>query len=151
MTIAENIKRIRKAKGITQEQLAKMLGLSIMSIRRYESGAIEPKIKMVKKIADMLSVNFSEFFYGLNDEEKIRIMKETIIQADTTIEKASMDVASADSIMRYFDKLNYSGRRKLIQYAIDLSKIEEYTNWEKDKFLNNGQSFGTESAKGDTE
>ena len=42
MSIGDEIKRIRKAKGLTQRQLAKISGISNASISRWESGQNEP-------------------------------------------------------------------------------------------------------------
>ena len=36
-TTGELIKKYRKQAGLTQEQLAKKIGVSLMSVRRYES------------------------------------------------------------------------------------------------------------------
>lgn len=57
MNTGENIKRIRKEKGITQKQLATDAGISEISIRKYEAGDREPKIETIQKIANSLGVS----------------------------------------------------------------------------------------------
>ena len=37
MTLGEKIRDVRKRTGLTQEELAKQVGISTMTIRRYES------------------------------------------------------------------------------------------------------------------
>lgn len=57
MTIGENIKRIRKERGLTQEELGKSIDISGVAIMRYEKGQREPKIETIKKIASALGVS----------------------------------------------------------------------------------------------
>ena len=54
------MKRIRKERGFTQQQLADELGLHLKSYQRYESGNRRPNIYMLLKIADILGVKASE-------------------------------------------------------------------------------------------
>lgn len=51
---SERIKRLRKYKGYTQEQFAKLLGISTMTLRRYESGTHSISEKMLDKIFELL-------------------------------------------------------------------------------------------------
>lgn len=57
MTVGENIRRIRTAKGLTQKELGAMLGVTEANIRAYECGRRNPKPGSLKKIADALDVN----------------------------------------------------------------------------------------------
>lgn len=43
MTIGENIRRIRKERGLTLKQLGEAVGVSEAYIRAYESGRRNPK------------------------------------------------------------------------------------------------------------
>lgn len=52
--IGNAIRIARKYKGLTQEELAKLAGISMMSIRRYESGERMPTEKIVKSIFTIL-------------------------------------------------------------------------------------------------
>ena len=56
------IRRCRKEKGLTQEQLAQAAGISTMSVRRYESGERVVTDEVLKKISVALDVEISEFF-----------------------------------------------------------------------------------------
>lgn len=56
----EKIRKFRKWRGLTQQQLADETGLSVMSIRRYETGEREPTEVAVEAIAEVLTVNPSE-------------------------------------------------------------------------------------------
>lgn len=50
--IGENIKTIRKTKGLTQKQLGQLLGVSQAAIGQFESGKSNLTIDTIKKIAD---------------------------------------------------------------------------------------------------
>lgn len=60
--IIKEIIGLRKEKSLTQEDLAKLTGISKMKIKSIENGSITPTIEMLNKIAQVggkqLSVNF---------------------------------------------------------------------------------------------
>lgn len=56
VTVGENIKKIRKQKGLTQKRLGELCGINEVQIRRYEIGKANPKIETVDKIASALGV-----------------------------------------------------------------------------------------------
>lgn len=54
------LKRIRKERGFTQQQLADELGMHIKSYQRYECGTRRLNIDTLLKIADILGVKASD-------------------------------------------------------------------------------------------
>ena len=52
--LASDLIRLRLAKGLTQEQLAKLLNTKQESIARMESGSSLPSLSTVKKVANAL-------------------------------------------------------------------------------------------------
>ena len=57
MTVGENIRILRKERGLTLKQLGDMIGVSEAYIRAYESGKRNPKIQSLQTLANALSVN----------------------------------------------------------------------------------------------
>ena len=57
MTIGENIRRIRKERGLTLKQLGEQIGVNEAYIRAYESGRRHPKQKNLEALALALHVN----------------------------------------------------------------------------------------------
>ena len=57
MTIGENIRRIRKERGLTLKQLGEAIGVSEAYIRAYETGRRNPKQKSLEALAYALHVN----------------------------------------------------------------------------------------------
>lgn len=57
MRIGEKIHRIRRERGHTAEQFAETLGISTVSLRKYEYGERTPKEPMITEIERCLKVN----------------------------------------------------------------------------------------------
>jgi len=59
--IAENMKKYRKKKGITQDKLSKMADITYNTIIKIESGATyNPRVETLKQIADALGVSIDD-------------------------------------------------------------------------------------------
>lgn len=55
--LAATLIRLRLAKGLTQEELARVLNTKQASIARLESGSSLPSLTMVKKVAEALEAD----------------------------------------------------------------------------------------------
>ena len=79
MTIGSNIKKLRRERDITQEQLAEFLHLPPSAISQWETDRVLPDIQYIPKIAHLFKVS-SDVILGINvevcDEEINRIYKE---------------------------------------------------------------------------
>lgn len=62
--IATRIKKTREAKGITQAQLAKKLGVTQSDVSKIESGSRDIGVVLLSKIARVLDVDLLELIYG---------------------------------------------------------------------------------------
>lgn len=54
--IAANILRLRKAKAMSQEELAETLGISRVQLNRLENGHNSPSAELLYSLADVLGV-----------------------------------------------------------------------------------------------
>ena len=52
--IGQRIKLLRKRKGLSQKELAGILGKSLRTVQKYETGEIEVSIAVVNQLADIL-------------------------------------------------------------------------------------------------
>ena len=57
-----NIKQLRKAAGLRQEDMAKMLGVSRQTIIAIENDKYNPTLELAMKIARLLQLNVEEIF-----------------------------------------------------------------------------------------
>ena len=63
-TIKENIRRIRNSQGLTQEQMAGRLGISLTAYRDLETGKTSMMNANVAKIAMMFDTTIEELVLG---------------------------------------------------------------------------------------
>lgn len=68
MAIQDNIRRLRKERGLTQEDLAKLIGVGRTSVTQWERGAQDPLMGNVQKMAGVFGVATSVI---VGDEEFI--------------------------------------------------------------------------------
>ena len=64
--LGENIRSLRIAKGVTQEQLGYELGVTSQAVSRWENGATYPDITMLPVIADFFDVS-ADYLLGRID------------------------------------------------------------------------------------
>ena len=76
--IGENIRRLRREKGITQELLAERLHISAAAVSKWERGETVPDIGMLLPLAAYFNVSSDELL-GLNaavTKEKVKAVLE---------------------------------------------------------------------------
>ncbi len=64
MNFNENLKNLRKQKGLTQEELAEALFVSRTAVSKWESGRGFPNIDSLKQIASFFSVSLDDLLSG---------------------------------------------------------------------------------------
>ncbi len=85
MSVGENIKTYRKNKHLTQKQLADKIGLSEITIRRYEKNTNVPTIEILNKISEVLDVSTNNL---LNPHDKSKYeLEEALLNGDGNISK----------------------------------------------------------------
>ncbi len=57
MKISENIKKLRKAKNLRQEQLAEAMGVSTASVSKWETGQCAPELTVLAELADFFEIS----------------------------------------------------------------------------------------------
>ena len=67
--LGQRIRTLRKAKNLTQEELAEKAGLSYKFIGETERGKANPSIESFYKIAEGMEVSVATLFGEENDEE----------------------------------------------------------------------------------
>jgi transcriptional regulator with XRE-family HTH domain len=61
----KRVAEVRKSKGITQQQLAELTGMSVVAIAYIETGKRWARLGTLSKIAKHLKVNISDLFSGM--------------------------------------------------------------------------------------
>ena len=68
MKLNQTIKRLRKDKKITQEQLAELTGVSLMTVRRWEWGETSPNSNVLARLAEVLGVTPETLLRGTDED-----------------------------------------------------------------------------------
>lgn len=66
LVLLNDIKKHRKRKGVTQEEMSKSIGISRSSLSRIETSSYSPSAKTMHKISDYLNVPIGEIFFNPN-------------------------------------------------------------------------------------
>lgn len=81
--LGQRIKEVRKAKGLTQEKLAEIIGIETGSLSAIESGRHFPSLITLEKIAIHFDIEMNVFFdfsQYLPEDELIRRTTENLLQ-----------------------------------------------------------------------
>ena len=146
-TIGANIKRLRNEKGMTQKDLASVLGVSYQMVQSWERGARNPKRETLEKIAaalgvswldlmpeEVLNANTIDAFAATSKEnaalardvaqhlpdETLRMMQQL---TDTAKGRVYPEIQQISDIMQ---TMNETGRRVAVERVQELAQIPAY-------------------------
>lgn len=93
------IKEVRKSKGIKQNQLAEMLGVTPSTVAQYESGNHNTKIETLEKVASALGCSIVDLidksdYENAPQEEKRQVLDIAFDEAKVQVNRAT-DIVSA--------------------------------------------------------
>ena len=71
-TTADRIKQLRKKKGISQSELAELIGVKNNTVSTWERGTRKPDFEALNLLSDYFEVSF-EFIRGSSDKEEARV------------------------------------------------------------------------------
>lgn len=94
--LGEKIKRLRKQRGLTQEQLAEMVDISPRNLSNIEVGVSFVKAETLEKIIDSLNVSTEELFAN----EHIKTNLELLAEIDKYINKIKGDTRMLEKIYK---------------------------------------------------
>lgn len=116
MSIGENIKIHRKNQGLTQKQLADKIGVSEITVRRYEKNNNIPNVAIIDKFAAALEVSVFELLDNKYDKAEYELINGLSNGCDNLLNLVSNfeDSAKEESIKNF---------RNLIK-LLDLKKFE---------------------------
>lgn len=120
-SMAELIKKCRKERGITQEQLCEAAGISISTLKKYETGQRNPKSDQLRKIADALGVS-DKIFMPITVKDRSDVLM-TLTQLD---QEADLDWA-----------YKFDSEGKLIPETITISFKDHELNRQLAEYLLN--------------
>ena len=117
MTVGKRLKILRTERGLTQTDIANLLGMTKGAIQKYECGQIRNfKADTIQVLAKFFDVSPLYFIY---DE---------LPDADKDIHSLLSTYFGGWYIdfMANFTILNEAGQKKVIEYCEDLSNLQKY-------------------------
>lgn len=134
MSIGNNIRNIRKEKGITLQQIADVMGCSPQLISQYENGKRIPKIENIRKIAAALGVYISDLVddWEVFSKEDISKAWETEnatpeLSHETAIKAGGYKNLEESSLLDNYRQLNTNGQTEARKRVQELTEIKRYT------------------------
>lgn len=67
MDFSQIVKQLRLERGLTQQELANMVGLTKVTISQYETGKRKPSFEMIEALADVFHVDMN-YLLGFTDK-----------------------------------------------------------------------------------
>ncbi len=145
------IREARKAAKLTQEELARTIGITHATLSRYESGAINPPASQLQAIASALGVSVG-YLLGQESERVIIPGRLKLVEVNDPesgfiryhieaadqeafnyglqiFENAGISVLNSTPqalVLAAMDRLNYEGQQKLVERAEELTEIPKY-------------------------
>lgn len=96
MPFPDRLSSLRKKKGLTRQQaLAERVGVHVMQIYRYESGASQPTLDVIRKLAVELGVTSDEIVFDTDErlpDQDLRLAFDAISRFDPDDKKVARAV-----------------------------------------------------------
>lgn len=120
----ENLKRIRKARGLTQEELGNIVGVSKSSISQYESGNKTPSFEIALKLAEALDCESADLVSARDIIANIKQKIATINNVEEENKKTPSQPVTVDSATKnrhdyvnsLFDQLTFENQIDSINF-----------------------------------
>ena len=95
--LAENIRGYRKSLGITQEQLAERLGITLGTVSKWERGSSEPDLGFIMELAELFHISVDALIgfsmHGMDADEEAARLEELVNKV--TFEELAAEYESA--------------------------------------------------------
>lgn len=148
MTVGERIRAARRAKGMTQKELAEKMGTSYVVISQWENGKRNPKFSTLREIAKALEIPTTDLLGIVKDDGTIEfsmpdsvaralgiannesgpflasLSKEQwflVFDAVFSNSKEAQDELRKLTLLTYYDELNQAGKEKAVSLLNELA------------------------------
>ena len=108
MTFGERLRKLRKERHLTQEELSKKTGIAKQTISNTETDRSYPESETIRLLANVLQVSTSE------------LLGEDLLLSDQKLTPREF------AMITEFRKLNPAGQKQLIELAAFYQTKEEY-------------------------
>jgi transcriptional regulator with XRE-family HTH domain len=117
--LGRRLRRRRRLLGLTQQQLASVVGVRFQQIQKYECGANRISAARLWRIAAALEVPVGYFYDGLAEGARCDTRAETAEDGEVLARKETLD------LVRAYYRLDERPRRRLLDLAKSLHGAAE--------------------------
>lgn len=122
--------KLRNERQLTQELVAKSLGVSKSTIGMWETGKRLPSTELYEQIADYFNVDM-DYLFGRSDVRQR-------IHFDNDGNAMYLLLKDEEELLSTYRKLNKTGKEKALEYISDMTDLEKYTSLEESSISDAG-------------
>ncbi len=126
------LREVRTKRGLSQTELAKLVGVTPSTISQIESNLIYPSLPALLKMAEVLSVDVSSFF-----QEKMNVARRIVFSSNESSEIKLPDMPDGSLVARLLIPVDFDAQAE--PYLIELSPD---TKLPSHFFIHKGEEFG---------
>ena len=99
---AQNLRELRRQRGLSQTELAKAVDVALLTVFRWEKGERQPRINEIQRLCEIFECTQSELLNGQSPENwelRVLVNKKGVETVDMTISKSSAVLNVSDDAM----------------------------------------------------
>ncbi|MDC9723405.1 MAG: helix-turn-helix transcriptional regulator [Urechidicola sp.] len=120
---SNNLKAIRKEKGLSQQSIADLSGMIASTYNRIENMKVSPSIDTVEKIANAMDVTVSDLFQSRELSDKSLVQKLEMINELSDYNRNVLEIMM-DTVLEK-DKLEKTQEIKMKKRLIELENVRK--------------------------
>lgn len=147
INLSDSIKRLRKEKNLTQDDIASMLGVSYQAVSRWETGVSYPDVELLPTLASLFDVSLDTLFCMDEKSKEIKMKQyateyDELADAEEQIQLTKKYIAElpGNAYLKYrlmssykdagleYAKSKLNEMRKLCQFVVDHAADAWYRN-----------------------
>lgn len=129
MKLHERIFVLRKSMGVTQEELARVLGVTNQAVSKWESAQCSPDIQLLPDIADYFGVSVDELMGHETPVSKNRVgnIAGEHLEAAMALLKEGGEIST--TVLQRRLNIGYAAAKELIRALEEQGRIEAAGKW----------------------
>ena len=136
----KNLKRLRTRRKMSQEDMARYLGITRQGYSKYENEKSEPSFQMLMRIADLFEVSVDELIgysstnHGISDDKETETLNQLGISSEefdtlTAYQQEALDWAANNDYLQFKNKSeNIMDMIERIEIAYEVDKAMKNRN-----------------------
>ena len=135
-SLGERIAALRKARGMTQEQLAESCSVTAQAVSKWENGLTAPDISLLPRLAELFSVTTDELL-GVHRAETVAVdpsavdvskllLRVRVLSSESDEVNVNLPFAAAESFFEGKNFITFDGDREKPLRSLDFARIAEF-------------------------